>query len=188
VEPVLGPDGVDDVTRDFADPLDEPADDDEVPFPEEEDDEVPFPDDDEEDDVVGTRLGPCGSKELGGGGGGGAGRSTLPLVRDSDPDELEEPLEPDELEPEDVGGGSVRLTARWAQAQEGAAKPTATTTPSANRVDLAMVLLLCMGARVTLPRAASATLLPHPKPRNCYVFAAGALRVSPHLALACGRH
>ena len=86
-----------------------------------------------------VRLGRGGSGRLGVEGcetrvSGGAEREPV-----SPPDELEPELPDDPLElPELVGGGSVRLTARWANAQDGTAKLTATVMPRANVVDLAM--------------------------------------------------
>ena len=58
----------------------------------------------------------------------------------SPPDELEPELPDDPLELPElvVGGGSVRLTARWAHAHDGTARLTATVMPRANVVDLAM--------------------------------------------------
>ena len=84
-----------------------------------------------------VRLGRGGSGRLGTDGVetrvSGAEREPVSPPDELDP-ELDEPLD----EPEVVGGGSVRLTARWANAQDGTARLTATVMPRANVVDLAM--------------------------------------------------
>jgi len=84
-----------------------------------------------------VRLGRGGSGRLGTDGVetrvSGAEREPVSPPDELDP-ELDEPLD----EPEVVGGGSVRLTARWAHATDGSARLTATVTPRANVVDLAI--------------------------------------------------
>lgn len=116
---------------------------------------------DEPDDVE-VRLGRGGSGRFGTD--GGETRLSPPDVREDvspdelDPDDPEDPELPDEPELV-VGGGSVRLTARWAHAHEGTARVAATAMPIANRVDLAitdsskqaLVQLYCHGGGAAIP-------------------------------------